>query len=462
MKDEFNDQVRRKLRQFVERRGWSVSRFAARYVDAYADMYSKMEAPSVSTARKLIEDKAHKLNEKEAIVLDTFTELNLQAQLLEEQKRVLISKTDSYLKEDSKPKVMDSETMLINKIRILEKVPKSLTPDDVAAIARRYVDLDTRKPLVIFSGHITLLESVIETLGPGAISIMQDDIGHLVRKLAKVYYTVIDAETPDEIIKYISDGTDWAAFPYSPKRYIMLVLTDNWKLIEEVRTCADDIISFTANGGGNLISALHDLPIKPSLHPINANRLRKCLKYRDDFPELFKAQIHKCIDSPWVHFPNFESGRECMTFLVSQLHNQREIYYESYDSPEGISIDGNPPEVNLADRLRELIEYGFPANWFLPECDQLSLLRAMQAMHQLRGLKKDHPEISAKAVESLLDGDYEWLLTFGRVPHRSIGEWGDWIAEHYWLCMMEPDYEKMIDTSIAKERRLRFMKKKSK
>lgn len=453
MKDEFNDYVRRKLRQFVEQRGWSVSRFASRYVDAYADMYSKMEAPSVSTARKLIEDKSHKLNEREAIVLDTFTQLNLQALLLEEQKRVLISKTDSYLKDDRKPTSVDSETMLSTKIRILENVQNSLTPDDVAAIARRYVDLETRKPLVIFSNRLTLLESVIETLGPGAVEVMPENIGFLVRKLAKIYYTVIDSETPDEIIKNISDGKEWATNPYSTRRYIMLVLTDNGKLIEEVRNCADgDIISFTAHGCENMVSALIDLPIHSSLHPINANRLRKCLEYRDDFPELFKAQIRNSIESPWVHFPNFESGRECMAFLVNQLQNQREIYYNVHNETDG----------NLSDRLQELIEHDLPSNWFMPDCDQLSLLRAMQAMHQLRKQKDEHPELNAESAKSLLEGDYEWLLTFGRVPHRSVGEWAGWITEHYWLCMMEPDYEKTLDTVIAKERRLRSIKQKSK
>ncbi len=64
----FDNRVRNQLKDFIGEKHWSVSRFAMRYVELYAELYSKMEAPGTSTARKLIEDKNHVFSEKEVTV----------------------------------------------------------------------------------------------------------------------------------------------------------------------------------------------------------------------------------------------------------------------------------------------------------------------------------------------------------------------------------------------------------
>ena len=67
----FNDILQNKIKDFVGTKRWSNSQFASRYSDTYAEVYGKMEAPSTSTSRKLIEEKGHEYAEKECIILLT-------------------------------------------------------------------------------------------------------------------------------------------------------------------------------------------------------------------------------------------------------------------------------------------------------------------------------------------------------------------------------------------------------
>lgn len=66
----FNDTIQNKVKDFVSSKRWSNSQFASKYSDSFAKIYSKMEAPSTSTSRKLIEEKGHEYSEKECIVLE--------------------------------------------------------------------------------------------------------------------------------------------------------------------------------------------------------------------------------------------------------------------------------------------------------------------------------------------------------------------------------------------------------
>lgn len=438
MRENFDDFIRRKLRQFLEQKGWSVSRFAMRYREAYAEMYSKMEAPSTSTARKLVEDKSHRLTENESLVLDSFTQLNFHHLWLEEQKRLLISKTDGYLLDDSRPVVVDSETMLANKIRILEKVPESITPDDVAAIARRYQLIGCKKPLVIYSNLLSLFDCVIETLGPGARAITPDDIGHYFLSTARLYYTVISTDYPDESLEYIAEGVSMTQYPSFHKKLILFVYTNNTNLIEEARVCmGEDLISFTVFGNPGLNSWIEKTPIEKSLQPVNEERLRKCLDAPYRFPKLFKRQIIKCIESPWVRFPSFSNTRDCMNFLNRIEREQNEVY--SRDS-------------SLQKSMEELIGYGFPATWFTAECNQIALLEAIRAKQEW---SEDHPDFPAneEAWKLFLEIEYSSLLTFGRVPRTNTSDWQGWVFNNYQLCLLEPDNDRLTDVNIAKKRR---------
>ena len=86
----FNDTIQNKVKDFVSTKRWSNSQFANRYIDTYAEIYGKMEAPSTSTSRKLVEEKGHEYSEKECIVLEKLTSTAFHNLLLEEQKRVIL------------------------------------------------------------------------------------------------------------------------------------------------------------------------------------------------------------------------------------------------------------------------------------------------------------------------------------------------------------------------------------
>ena len=96
MSTDFNNLIRNKIRDFIGGKKWSVSRFASRYVEAYSEIYSRREAPSTSTARKLVEEDGHVYTEREIIVLDSFTNMELYQNWLEGQKIQLIERSNNY------------------------------------------------------------------------------------------------------------------------------------------------------------------------------------------------------------------------------------------------------------------------------------------------------------------------------------------------------------------------------
>lgn len=85
----FNDILLNKIKDFVGTKRWSNSQFASRYSDTYAEVYGKMEAPSTSTSRKLIEEKSHEYAEKECIILEKLTSITFCKMWLEEQKPLI-------------------------------------------------------------------------------------------------------------------------------------------------------------------------------------------------------------------------------------------------------------------------------------------------------------------------------------------------------------------------------------
>lgn len=91
----FNDILLNKIKDFVGTKRWSNSQFASRYSDTYAEVYGKMEAPSTSTSRKLIEEKGHEYAEKECIIQEKLTSITFYKMWLEEQKHSrTVSKDD--------------------------------------------------------------------------------------------------------------------------------------------------------------------------------------------------------------------------------------------------------------------------------------------------------------------------------------------------------------------------------
>ena len=177
----FNDLVRTRLREILAARSWSVSRFAARYVDKYAEMFSKMEAPSTSTARKLVEDESHIVSEREAIVLDDIFQQEFYQMWLDEQKRILLEKSEAYARtfedftQPDKTEI-DSEVLFRSRISNMNKHADNLTVDDIAGIIRRYVNIQSTQPFLIFSTSDIMFESVLRNTLPEVDIISSKDL----------------------------------------------------------------------------------------------------------------------------------------------------------------------------------------------------------------------------------------------------------------------------------------------
>lgn len=420
---EFDKLVRQRLRDFIKGRSWSVSRFASRYVQAYSEAYSKMEAPSTSTARKLIEDNTHRLSEREAQVLDSFTGLNFHELWLEEQKQQLLSKTEQYVTgQNAKPSAFDSQTLLEGKIATLEKRPKAITLDDVIAVVRRYVDTATDKPLFIWSEYLQLLECVTDSIadvsGDGTI-------------LRPVLCKIFDGKRVDMDYLISSATTHEGKVVYG-------IISGDWTLADDVRRhCADRVILFHVKGNGGMVGSLMDLPYTSNLRPMYANMLRRCLDARPDFSPLFRREMECCIDSPWVKFPPFGDAGECMAFLSDLYEKQRDF------------IDD--------DALEPFFVKGFPDHWLSTDkCHQQSLLMAMKTFDRWR---EEHPDFLPEKLDDVRDIDLESLMLSGRVYARTPAQWKEWFTRCYYRHLVEVDLPKVIDITIAAERRKKSLSK---
>lgn len=430
---EFEDYVRNKLRELIGKKGWSVSRFASRYVQAYADKYSKMEAPSTSTARKLIEDSKHVLSEREAIVLDSFTQMNFHELWLEEQKRQLLSKSEQYVMDKQPQTKVDSEILLEDRIRSLERVAKSMSLDDVASVVRRYINLSGSKPLVMFSESVLMIDIILGAVAPTATLLSTDKLDEI-KAFPQIAYQIIDDDKDDidSVIEHI--------IALNGKRsYILAVRTTSETLISSIRNkWQHDAIFFSTTISESIMLSLTSAGIEETLSPINANRLVMCLQARTDYPEIFKLGIMACINSPWVIFPEFNDHRDCMRFLDSQYRRLSIIY------------DDKTLSSKLVAPFLKLVKEQMPTYWLTDECDQQSLLTLIYLFDEW----SKQPGLDKKAVSRLEDADYRKLILFGRVPALDSDEWEQWIQEHYNLNLFFTiDYAHYLIDNVAERLR---------
>ena len=163
----FNDTIQNKVKDFVSSKRWSNSQFASKYSDSFAKIYSKMEAPSTSTSRKLIEEKGHEYSEKECIVLEKLTAIAFHKLWLEEQKRVILMKMDDYSlthgeKVTNHGKSFDTETQLNELVKKYTRFANGLSVDDLTVSISRYVNIETKMPLVIFCDTAAFASYLIE------------------------------------------------------------------------------------------------------------------------------------------------------------------------------------------------------------------------------------------------------------------------------------------------------------
>ena len=164
MSTDFNNLIRNKIRDFIGGKKWSVSRFASRYVEAYSEIYSRREAPSTSTARKLVEEDGHVYTEREIIVLDSFTNMELYQNWLEGQKIQLIERSNNYYGSKDSVLSIDSPAQFSNTLTKLNSKNVQLTLADVNNVVLRYAELDSSKPLLLMSESQLLMEEVIKII----------------------------------------------------------------------------------------------------------------------------------------------------------------------------------------------------------------------------------------------------------------------------------------------------------
>lgn len=175
----FNDTVQNKVKDFVNTKKWSNSQFASRYSDAFAEIYGKMEAPSTSTSRKLVEEKGHEYSEKECIVLEKLTGVSFHRMWIDEQERIILSKKDNYALEHGEEtktagNKLDSEIQVADKLRRLEKEADTLSVDDVTDSISRYVNITTSKPMVIFCDSPAFASYLVEESVENAFNVSAD------------------------------------------------------------------------------------------------------------------------------------------------------------------------------------------------------------------------------------------------------------------------------------------------
>lgn len=177
----FNDIVQNKVKDFVGTKRWSNSQFASRYSDKYAEIYGKMEAPSTSTSRKLVEEKGHEYSEKECIVLERLTAITFHKMWLEEQKRVVLKKMDDYSlahgeEVSGHENTFDTEIQLGDLVRRYTRYADSLSVDDLAVSISRYTNIETRMPLVLLCDTAAFASYLVEECAVNALFVEADKL----------------------------------------------------------------------------------------------------------------------------------------------------------------------------------------------------------------------------------------------------------------------------------------------
>ena len=177
----FNDIVQNKIKDFVGTKRWSNSWFANRYIDTFTEIYGKMEAPSTSTSRKLVEEKGHEYSEKECIVLERLTAITFHKMWLEEQKRVILKKMYDYSlahgeESSNHEKTFDTEVQLGDLVRKYTKFADSLSVDDLTVSISRYINIETKMPLVVLCDTASFASYLVEECADNALCVEADKL----------------------------------------------------------------------------------------------------------------------------------------------------------------------------------------------------------------------------------------------------------------------------------------------
>lgn len=177
----FNDIVQNKIKDFVGTKRWSNSWFANRYIDTFIEIYGKMEAPSTSTSRKLVEEKGHEYSEKECIVLERFTAIPFHKMWLEEQKRVILKKMDDYSlshgeEATNHEKTFDTEIQLSDLLSKYTRNVDNLYVDELIVSISRYINIETKMPLVLLCDTAAFASYLVEECANNPLYVEADKL----------------------------------------------------------------------------------------------------------------------------------------------------------------------------------------------------------------------------------------------------------------------------------------------
>lgn len=436
----FDDLVRTRLREILTSRNWSVSRFASRYVEKYADRYSKMEAPSTSTARKLVEDETHNMSEKESLVLDDLFQQEFYQMWLDEQKRILIEKHENYALrnnlslQDNEKETIDSETLFRSRISSVNKNSDCLTVDDIAGLIRRYLNVKTSQPFVVFSTGDSMLESVLRNTLPdikirSPRYLTESDLNEFEIYVCSIAHQVdeIDYEL------FLSEGIRLAK--EGRKVILGVIVSFNDDIKNLLSKYEQRVIALSLPWSIFTIRSWLKTPNVKTLSFKNKQSILRCLRVRPELPEVFKEMLASCLESKWVRWPDISEDGAWMKFF-DKLYRELEAVLS---------------DKTLSDTLGRLIRSKVPENWLMPECNRISLLRAITVFDEWK-IQKDNK--IAKAVENT---KFDILRITGNVPEKSYDEWKDWLDRQYNFCLVDYEYDALLDVvmTIEKHKKLK-------
>lgn len=419
----FDDRIRNQLRDFLGAKRWSVSRFAERYVSLYGEMYSKMEAPGRSTARKLIEDKNHVFSEKEVNVLERMTLFPLVQLWLENQHKVLLTKSSSY---ENTSDNLDSESLLMWEIRRQSDGGPARTSESLTSVIKRFVIAETTKPLIILTDDrwksvLTIIKNTLpdaervsealllkqgEDVSVDTIYCFAQDTPPDCVDGGKLFHRSIEIMQRGRVLKH--------------PRHVILVYT--------ATPSEADLIMNQWGSSAYLFRFLpSDELVKSHATPPHevVDYRAYCLERMRTLPQLFKDEIMAI-----KIFPEWDNEEECAMFILKLYNEQREWF---------------APESYFRKPLQKLINSFFPEDWVNDDYDRESLLTAIAEYPEWLRCKEQEFEAAGISVEDderhhaameYMDAVWYFVMHID-TPSLDIEGWHYYFEEAYTRSLME-------------------------
>lgn len=373
---QFDDCVRNQLKDFIGSKNWSVSRFASRYIELYGEIFSKMEAPRQSTARKLIEDKKHIYSENEARVLEKMTGLPIVQWWLEEQHRILLAKSAEHANTSDS---MDGEAIVKWEIRRHSEHQSPLKAEDVVCVLKRYLEAETLMPLIILSDSPMEVRTLLADCMP---EIQRISVSELSTEGRDMPFDAFYCFVPE----FVADSEAGKAF-----RVALEIMRHD----RELGRPRHVILLYQIFGKEELEQAILNWGKAALVFPVNLPEdefkkeddealfdwREKCLERMRTLPDLFKEEIRAI-----PNFPKFATASECADFIMPLYEQQRSYFQEDN-------------EMYMA--LYCYLTFGLPEAWLDADYDRKSMLIGLWEFTQWKDAKET--ELSEAGVDPETD-----------------------------------------------------------